>query len=41
MVPFLQHFLNYDYKIVPITISNQTYKNAKILAEKLYKVLKS
>lgn len=35
MVPFLQFFLDYDYKIVPITLSNQTYKNAKFLAEKL------
>ncbi len=36
MVPFLQHFLDNDYKIVPITLSNQTYKNAKFLAEKLF-----
>jgi len=36
MLPFLQHFLDYNYKIVPITLSNQTYKNAKLLAEKLF-----
>jgi AmmeMemoRadiSam system protein B len=36
MVPFLQYFINYNYKIAPITLSNQTYKNAKLLAEKLY-----
>jgi len=35
MVPFLQYFLDYDYKIAPITLSNQTYKNAKFLAERL------
>jgi len=35
MVPFLQHFLNYEFKIAPITLSNQTYKNAKLLAERL------
>ena len=36
MIPFLQYFLDYDYKIAPITLSNQTYKNAKFLAEKLH-----
>lgn len=35
MLPFLQYFLNYDYKIAPITLSNQTYKNAKFLAGRL------
>ncbi len=35
MVPFLQHFLDYEYKIAPITLSNQTFKNAKFLAERL------
>ena len=37
MVPFLQHFLNYDFKIAPITLTNQTYKNAKYLAGKIHK----
>ncbi|MBU8891616.1 MAG: AmmeMemoRadiSam system protein B [Bacteroidales bacterium] len=36
MIPFLQYFLDYDYKIAPIALSNQTYKNAKFLAEKLH-----
>lgn len=37
MLPFLQYFFDFDYKIVPITLSNQTFKNAKFLAEKLWK----
>jgi MEMO1 family protein len=36
MLPFLQYFLDYDYKIAPITLSNQTFKNAKFLAKKLF-----
>lgn len=35
MVPFLQYFLDYEFKIAPITLSNQTYKNARFLAERL------
>ena len=35
MVPFLQYFLDYDFKIAPITLSNQTYENAKLLAQKI------
>ncbi len=35
MVPFLQYFLDYEYKIAPITLSNQTFKNAKLLAERI------
>ncbi len=35
MVPFLQYFLEYEFKIAPITLSNQTYKNARFLAERL------
>lgn len=37
MLPFLQYFLDYDYQIAPITLSNQTFKNAKFLAERLHK----
>jgi len=40
MVPFLQYFLDYDYKIAPITLSNQTYKNAKFLAGRLFETSK-
>ena len=35
MVPFLQYFLDYEFKIAPITLSNQTFKNARFLAERL------
>lgn len=37
MLPFLQFFLDYDFKIAPITLSDQTYKNAKNLASKIFK----
>lgn len=37
MIPFLQHFFDYQFKIVPITLSNQTYKNAKKLAAGIHK----
>jgi len=37
MIPFLQYFLDYDFKIAPITLSHQTYKNAKLLAGKIHK----
>ena len=37
MIPFLQYFLDYKFKIVPITMSNQTFKNAKYLAGKIHK----
>ncbi|HKL07492.1 MAG TPA: AmmeMemoRadiSam system protein B [Bacteroidales bacterium] len=35
MVPFLQHFLDYPFKIAPITLSHQTFKNAKHLAGRI------
>ena len=35
MIPLLQYFLNYPYKILPISISRQTYENARLLAEKI------
>jgi len=37
MVPLLQIFLEYPFKIVPITMMNQSQKNAKILASKVVK----
>lgn len=40
MIPYLQFFLDFNYKIVPITLSNQTYKNAKFLAERFYECAK-
>jgi len=35
MLPYLQYFLDYKFKIAPITLSNQSYKNARLLAERL------
>lgn len=39
MVPFLQHFLNYPFKIAPITLSHQSFKNAKYLAGRIKDVV--
>lgn len=38
MLPFLQYFLNYDFKILPITLKKQNYINAKIIADELKRV---
>jgi AmmeMemoRadiSam system protein B len=38
MLPLLQHFLNYDFKIVPITLSEQNNENAKLIATKIHEV---
>ena len=40
MLPMLNHFLDYDYKIVPITLSQQNYENAKFLAQKIFETAK-
>lgn len=37
MIPLLQIFLEYPFRIVPITMMNQTQKNARILASKIVK----
>ena len=37
IVPYLQFFLDYDFKIVPITMRKQSYRQARELAEKIYK----
>jgi len=37
ILPYLQHFLDYDFKILPITMRKQSYKRARELAEKIYK----
>ncbi|MFP4024423.1 MAG: AmmeMemoRadiSam system protein B [Thiohalospira sp.] len=39
MVPFLQHFFDYPFKIAPITLSQQTFKNAKYLAGRIKDVV--
>jgi len=38
MLPLLQHFLDYDFKIVPITLSEQNIKNAKLIAARVHEV---
>jgi len=38
MLPLLQYFLNYDFKILPITLSQQNVENAKLLAKKIKQV---
>ncbi|MFO8234389.1 MAG: AmmeMemoRadiSam system protein B [Bacteroidales bacterium] len=35
MLPLLQHFLNYEFKILPITIMHQTFENAKQVANEI------
>lgn len=37
IVPYLQYFLNNDFKILPITMRKQSYKRSRELAEKIYK----
>jgi hypothetical protein len=36
MIPLLKYALDYDFKIVPISIKNQGYKSSKVIAEKLF-----
>ena len=38
MLPLLQYFLDYEFKIIPITMSHQNYENAKRLADGIYNV---
>jgi AmmeMemoRadiSam system protein B len=37
ILPYLQHFLHYDFKIIPITMRKQGYNCSRMLAEKIYK----
>lgn len=37
MLPLLQHTLNYPFKIVPITMSNQNLQNAQFIAQNIIK----
>jgi AmmeMemoRadiSam system protein B len=41
MLPLLQYYLNYEFKILPVTISNQNYENAKKLAKSIYNANKT
>ena len=36
ILPFLQHYLEYNFKILPLCILSQTFENAKIIAQKIY-----
>jgi len=36
MVPLLQYFLEYDFNILPVTISQQNCENAQVLASKIF-----
>ncbi len=38
MLPFLKYYLDYDFKIVPISINKPDYKNTKLLGKKLVEV---
>jgi len=40
IVPMLQYFLNYDFRIVPITMSRQNPQNAKTIAEAILRANK-
>ena len=37
MLPFLQHVLDYEFKILPITLSVQNQENAKQIADEIYR----
>lgn len=37
ILPYLQFFLDYSFKIIPITMRKQSYKSARVLAEKIFK----
>ena len=36
MLPMLQYFLNYEFSILPITMSVQNFHNAQLIASKIY-----
>ena len=38
MLPFLQRYLNYKFKIVPICIGRQNFENSRYLAKEIYRV---
>jgi AmmeMemoRadiSam system protein B len=41
MVPMLQHFLDYEFSILPITISNQNVENATLIANRIFETNKT
>ena len=40
MLPLLQHYLKYDFKIFPITFGQQSYENSKELAAQIFEANK-
>ena len=40
MLPLLQYFLDYDFKILPVTITRQNIENGKILARSIFEANK-
>ncbi|MCF6243199.1 MAG: AmmeMemoRadiSam system protein B [Bacteroidales bacterium] len=40
MLPLLQHFVNYDFKIVAVTLSDQNVANAQTLAQRIFETEK-
>lgn len=39
MLPFLQHFINFDFKIMPVTLSAQNIETAKLTAARIYNAI--
>ncbi len=40
MVPMLQYFLDYEFSILPIAISNQSVNNATLIANRIFEINK-
>lgn len=36
ILPFLQYFLEYDFEILPVTLSRQNFHNAQLIAGRIY-----
>ncbi len=41
MVPMLQYFLDYRFKILPVTLSHQNVENAKLIANRIFETNKT
>jgi len=41
MLPLLQYSIEYDFKIVPVTLTKQNPENAKFIANEIYKAQKT
>ena len=40
MIPLMQHFLDYEFQIAPVTLTLQNHKNARKLAKAIYETNK-